>query len=78
MRSGLTARAGDPYLRWDAAYVLGALPPRERREYENHLAGCAECTTDVLELAGIPGLLARARTTPSSTGPDAGLGHPCW
>ena len=43
----------------DGAYVLGALSPAERQEFEQHLAGCAECSRAVRELAGLPGLLAR-------------------
>jgi hypothetical protein len=43
----------------DAAYVLGALSPVERLEFERHLAGCADCTRSVRELAGLPGLLGR-------------------
>ncbi len=42
----------------DGAYVLGALSPAERREFERHLAGCEECSRSVRELAGLPGLLA--------------------
>ncbi|GAA2164638.1 anti-sigma factor family protein [Pedococcus bigeumensis] len=49
----------DDYADWDAAYVLGALPVAERREYESHLAGCAACRAAVAELAGMPGLLAQ-------------------
>lgn len=49
----------DRYATWDAAYVLGALAPGERREYEEHLAGCASCEAAVGELAGLPGLLAQ-------------------
>lgn len=49
----------DDYADWDAAYVLGALPVAERREYEAHLAGCATCRAAVAELAGMPGLLAQ-------------------
>ncbi|WP_432457252.1 anti-sigma factor family protein [Cellulomonas iranensis] len=48
----------DPYREWDAAYVLGALAPAERRDFETHLAGCAQCRAAVGELAGVPGLLA--------------------
>lgn len=48
----------DPYVRWDAAYVLGAMSPSDRREYEAHLAHCAQCSQAVSELAGMPGLLA--------------------
>jgi anti-sigma-K factor RskA len=39
--------------RWaDAAgaYVLGAMPPDEREEFESHLAACAACRRDVDEL----------------------------
>lgn len=49
----------DTYTQWDAAYVLGALSPTERGEFESHLAGCADCRTAVAELAGLPGLLAQ-------------------
>ena len=41
------------------AYVLGALSPAERAAYRAHLTGCATCTQATLELAGLPGLLAR-------------------
>jgi hypothetical protein len=43
----------------DAAYVLGALSPTERLDFERHLPECAECTRAVRELAGLPGLLGR-------------------
>jgi hypothetical protein len=43
----------------DGSYVLGALSPAERLEFEHHLAGCKECSRSVRELAGLPGLLAR-------------------
>jgi len=43
----------------DAAYVLGALSPAERREFETHLKGCAECAGSVGQLAGLPGLMSR-------------------
>ncbi|WP_072688365.1 zf-HC2 domain-containing protein [Rhodococcus marinonascens] len=49
----------DPYASWDAAYVLGALSPGDRREYEGHLARCRRCSLAVAELAGMPGLLAQ-------------------
>lgn len=41
----------------DGAYVLGALSPSYRQEFEQHLAGCVDCTRAVGELAGLPGLL---------------------
>lgn len=43
----------------DGSYVLGALSPGERRQFEQHLAGCDQCSQSVRELAGLPGLLAR-------------------
>jgi Putative zinc-finger len=49
----------DKFAQWDAAYVLGALSPGERREFEEHLAGCPMCQAAVSELAAIPGLLAQ-------------------
>ncbi|MBZ2197507.1 anti-sigma factor family protein [Occultella gossypii] len=73
----------DRYADWDGAYVLGSLSPTERREYEEHLAGCPACRAAVTDLAGMPGLLAQvsaedARTLlagmpgpPSEASPDA-------
>jgi hypothetical protein len=50
---------GDEFAEWDAAYVLGALSPQDRRRYEEHLASCPACRATVAELAGLPGLLAQ-------------------
>jgi hypothetical protein len=50
--------ATDAYSDWDASYVVGALSPEERREFERHLGGCASCSRAVAGLAGLPGLLA--------------------
>jgi hypothetical protein len=50
---------GCEFAHYDGAYVLGALSAGERAAYQAHLAGCAECTRAVQELAGLPGLLAR-------------------
>ncbi|HJQ03983.1 MAG TPA: zf-HC2 domain-containing protein [Nocardioides sp.] len=47
----------DEYTDWDAAYVLGALSSAERREYEDHVDGCARCAAAVAELGMLPGLL---------------------
>jgi putative zinc finger protein len=44
----------------DAAYVLGALEPDDRRAYEDHLAGCPLCQAQVAELRGTPALLDAA------------------
>ena len=48
-----------PHSHLDGSYVLGALAPAERQEFEQHLADCAECARSVRDLAGLPGLLAR-------------------
>lgn len=47
----------DPFAAFDAAYVLGALSPQDRQDYEEHLKECAACARAVRELAGMPGLL---------------------
>ncbi|WP_454042118.1 anti-sigma factor family protein [Cellulosimicrobium sp. Marseille-Q8652] len=47
----------DPYREWDAAYVLGALGPHDRRAFEQHLTTCDACRGAVTDLAGMPGLL---------------------
>lgn len=49
----------DEFAMYDAAYVLGALSPNDRREFEDHLKGCAACTRSVGELAGLPGLMSK-------------------
>jgi Putative zinc-finger len=49
----------DEFALYDAAYVLGALSPADRREFESHLKGCAACAGSVAELAGLPGLMSR-------------------
>lgn len=49
----------DEFATYDAAYVLGALSPSDRRAYEEHLSECASCAEAVAELAGMPGLLSR-------------------
>ena len=50
----------DEFATWDAAYVLGALSPADRRAFEEHLRTCERCSDAVGELAGMPGLLGRA------------------
>jgi len=42
-----------------AAYVLGALSPAERADYQRHLSECRTCPAHVSELAVLPGLLGR-------------------
>jgi hypothetical protein len=48
----------DEFALYDAAYVLGALSPAERREFEAHVKGCAACRRATDELAGLPDLLS--------------------
>jgi len=52
----------------DGAYVLGALSPTERAEYERHLGACPSCREAVATLAVIPGLLSRL--DPASVAPQ--------
>ncbi|MFJ6651976.1 anti-sigma factor family protein [Microbacterium sp. NPDC091313] len=51
--------AHDDVAEWDAAYVMGALSPAERRIFEDHLARCATCRAAVATLAPTVGLLSR-------------------
>ena len=43
----------------DGAYVLGALSPEERLDFERHLTTCDSCSAAVRDFAGLPGLLAQ-------------------
>jgi anti-sigma factor RsiW len=49
----------DEFSLYGAAYVLGALSPADRREFEDHLKVCATCASSVSELAGLPGLMSK-------------------
>jgi hypothetical protein len=55
----VNAAIPDKFAHWDAAYVLGALSPAERREFEEHMSSCAACQAAISELAALPGLLAQ-------------------
>jgi hypothetical protein len=48
-----------PHLVDSGVYVLGALAPAQRLEFEQHMTTCAECRAEVSELAVLPGLLGR-------------------
>ncbi|WP_406048624.1 anti-sigma factor family protein [Kribbella sp. NBC_00889] len=48
----------DPYREWDAAYLLGSLSAKDRREYEEHLSTCDDCAAEVASLAGVPSAMA--------------------
>jgi anti-sigma-K factor RskA len=43
-----------------ALFVLGALTPEERAEFEAHLAGCSECAAEVRSMSAVPAMLAQA------------------
>lgn len=58
------------YAEHDAAYLLGALEPAERADYERHLPGCVRCRAGVEELAALPGLLSRVYGDPTPPVPD--------
>lgn len=53
-----------------AAYALGALAAEDRRAFEAHLAGCAECRAEVKAFTEVAGALAHA--APAAE-PPAGL-----
>jgi hypothetical protein len=55
----------------DGAYVLGALSPTERAEYERHLSTCQSCRESVAALAVLPGLLSRLDPASVATQPVA-------
>jgi hypothetical protein len=60
----------DEFVLYDAAYVLGALSPAERREFETHLKVCAACARSVGELAGLPGLMSRVSVEQLTAEPE--------
>lgn len=57
----------------DGSYVLGALSPTERLDFERHLTRCADCSRSVRELAGIPGLLAQVDVADLEASTDPAL-----
>lgn len=59
------------YAHLDGAYVLGALSPAERQEFEQHLHECPACAEAVQDLAGLPGLLARVDADVLDDAPSA-------
>jgi hypothetical protein len=46
------------YAQWDAAYVLGSLSEKDRREFEAHLEECQACRDAVAELSDLPAMLS--------------------
>jgi hypothetical protein len=61
----------DEFTLYDAAYVLDALSPSERREFETHVKGCAACTNSTNELAGLPDLMSMVSVEDVAVQPDA-------
>lgn len=55
----MTATEHAHFAEWDAAYVLGALSPAERREFDEHREECERCRDAVADLSALPGLLGR-------------------
>ena len=58
---------------WDAAYVLGALSPADRRLFEEHLEQCDACRAALVDVAPTIGLLSRIapeRAQSMLAGPD--------
>jgi hypothetical protein len=49
--------SADRFEEFDAAYVLGALSPSDRVDFEHHLEGCDACSARVAEFSGLPVLL---------------------
>jgi hypothetical protein len=69
---GRQAGAGPDHERFafdDAAYVLGSLEPADRAAYEEHLAQCPLCQSEVAELSDLHGVLGRA--DPMAWAPEA-------
>lgn len=60
----------DPFARFDAAYVIGALSPADREAFVEHLHSCERCSAAVAELAGMPGLLAQVPLAVAEGGGD--------
>jgi hypothetical protein len=56
----MTTRDHDRLAEDAAAYVLGALEPAERAEFEAHLADCADCRAEVARLSPTVAAMAEA------------------
>jgi hypothetical protein len=54
------------------AYVLDGLEPAERAAFERHLAGCADCRAELVELEVLPPLLGRVPLTAILADPELG------
>jgi hypothetical protein len=56
-----------PYLTWVGAYILNALDPPDHAIFIVHIATCQRCRDEIVALAELPALLARAMTPPGCT-----------
>ena len=56
------------------AYSMGLLEERDRREFEDHLAGCAACAAEVAELSPMAALL-RGVEPASAAGSEPAAGR---
>jgi len=54
------------------AYSMGLLEERDRREFEDHLAGCPACAAELAELSPMKGLLRGVEPTGTA---DSGAGE---
>jgi len=54
------------------AYTMGLLEERDRREFEDHLAGCPACAAELAELSPMKGLLRGVEPTGTT---DSGAGE---
>ena len=59
------------YRELSAGFVLGALEPEERRNFDAHLEQCPECRREVASFAPIPGLMSRAQGVSTESLPVA-------
>jgi anti-sigma factor RsiW len=54
------------------AYSMGLLEERDRREFEDHLAGCAACAAEVAELSPMAALLRGVEPADAASEPAPG------
>src|SRR5689334_4288319 len=57
-------------------YLTGAILPADRAMVVRHLASCADCRTELADLAGLPGLLRRPASQAAAEVPGPGQPPP--
>jgi anti-sigma-K factor RskA len=65
--------SNDEFGDWAGAFVLGALEPGERRAFEDHLDGCANCAEEVRSLLTLHGVLSQLDRTDVVAEPDPSI-----